>query len=117
VLDRVAQTQTAIRDRDLGQLGAICEADAVSMHVIAMTAIPPTFYWNPGTLAVIHALRRWRNEGLFGYFTIDAGPNVHVLCAQQDAAEIEGRLQELPEVQFTIANGPGAGARVVERTV
>jgi diphosphomevalonate decarboxylase len=117
VLDRVAQTQTAIRDRDLGQLGAICEADAVSMHVIAMTAIPPTFYWNPGTLAVIHALRRWRNEGLFGYFTIDAGPNVHVLCAQQDAAEIEGRLQDLSEVQFTIANGAGAGARVVERRV
>lgn len=113
VLGRVEQTLTAIRDRDLGQLGSICEADAVSMHVVAMTAIPPTFYWNAGTMAVIHALRRWRNEGLFGYFTIDAGPNVHVMCAQGDADEIEQRLQALPEVQFTIANGPGAGARIV----
>lgn len=115
VLGRVEQTLTAIRDRDLGQLGAICEADAVSMHAVAMTAIPPTFYWNAGTMAVIHALRRWRNEGLFGYFTIDAGPNVHVICAQQDAAEIEQRLRALPEVQFTIANGPGAGARIVDQ--
>jgi diphosphomevalonate decarboxylase len=114
VLGRVEQTLTAIRDRDLGQLGVICEADAVSMHVVAMTTVPPTFYWNAGTLAVIHALRRWRNEGLFGYFTIDAGPNVHVICAQQDAAEIEARLQSLPEVQFTIANGPGMGARLIE---
>jgi diphosphomevalonate decarboxylase len=114
VLGRVEQTLTAIRDRDLGQLGTICEADAVSMHAVAMTTIPPTFYWNAGTMAVIHALRRWRNEGLFGYFTIDAGPNVHVICAQQDAAVIEQRLQALPEVQFTIANGPGAGARLVE---
>lgn len=111
---RIEQTLAAIRDRDLGMLGAICEADAVSMHVVAMTAQPPTFYWNAGTLAVIHALHRWRKEGLFGYFTIDAGPNVHVICAQQDAAEIEQRLQALPEVQFTIANGPGPGARLVD---
>lgn len=111
---RVEQTLAAIRDHDLGLLGTVCEADAVSMHVVAMTAQPPTFYWNAGTLAVIHALHRWRKEGLFGYFTIDAGPNVHVICAQQDAAEIERRLQALPEVQFTIANGPGPGARLVD---
>lgn len=111
---RIAHSLTAIRDQNLGQLGAICEADAVSMHVVAMTAQPPTFYWNAGTLAVIHALRSWRNDGLFGYFTIDAGPNVHVICAEADAAEIDRRLQALPEVQFTIRNGPGAGARVVD---
>lgn len=111
---RIEQTLMAIRDRDLGQLGLVCERDAVSMHAVAMTAEPPTFYWNAGTMAVIHALHRWRNEGLFGYFTIDAGPNVHVICAQPDAAEIERRLQALPEVQFTIANGPGPGARLVD---
>lgn len=111
---RVEQTLAAIRDHDLGRLGAICEADAVSMHVVAMTAQPPTFYWNAGTLAVIHALHRWRKDGLLGYFTIDAGPNVHVICAQQDASEIERRLQALPEVQFTIANGPGPGAWLVD---
>ncbi len=113
VAGRIQQSLTAIRDHDLGQLGAVCESDAVSMHVVAMTAQPPTFYWNAGTLAVIHALRQWRNEGLFGYFTIDAGPNVHVICAQADAPELERRLRALPEVQFTIANGPGSGVRIV----
>jgi diphosphomevalonate decarboxylase len=111
---RIQQTLAAIRDHDLGLLGSVCESDAVSMHAVAMTAQPPTFYWNAGTMAVIHALHRWRKDGLFGYFTIDAGPNVHVICAQQDAAEIERRLQALPEVQFTIRNGPGAGARLVD---
>jgi diphosphomevalonate decarboxylase len=111
---RIQQTLAAIRDHDLGLLGSVCEADAVSMHAVAMTAQPPTFYWNAGTMAVIHALHRWRRDSLFGYFTIDAGPNVHVICAQQDAAEIERRLQALPEVQFTIVNGPGAGARLVD---
>lgn len=108
---RVEQTLQAIRDRDLGLLGAVCEADAVSMHAVAMTARPPSFYWLPGTLAVMHALHSWRQDGLFGYWTIDAGPNVHVICAAADASEIEARLNQLPEVQFTIANRPGRGAR------
>ena len=111
---RVEQTLLAIRDRDLGALGAICEADAVSMHVVAMTTIPPTFYWNAGTMAVIHALHRWRDEGLFAYFTIDAGANVHVICAAADRRQVDARLRELPEVQWTIANGPARGAYLVE---
>lgn len=110
---RIEQALMAIRNRDLGSLGLVCETDAVSMHVVAMTTQPPTFYWNAGTMAVIHALRRWRNEGLFGYFTIDAGPNVHVICDRSDADEVAQRLQALPEVQWTIVNGPGVGARIV----
>ena len=112
---RVAEALLAIRDRNLGVLGAICEADAVSMHIVAMTAIPPTFYWNAGTMAVIHALHRWRDEGLFAYFTMDAGANVHVICAAGDAEQVDRRLQSLPEVQWTIANGPARGARLVEK--
>ena len=91
----------------------VCEADAVSLHVVAMTTVPATFYWNPGTLAVVHALHRWRDEGLFAYFTMDAGANVHVICAAEDRDEVDGRLRALPEVQWTIANGPAGGARLV----
>ncbi len=111
---RVAQTLLAIRDHDLGSLGAVCEADAVSLHVVAMTAVPPTFYWNAGTLAVVHALHRWRDEGLFAYFTMDAGANVHVICAAADRMEVDRRLQSLPEVQWTIANGPARGAHLID---
>jgi len=111
---RVEQTLAAICDRNLEQLGAVCEADAISMHVVAMTAQPPTLYWNAGTLAVMHAVRRWRSEGLMSYFTIDAGPNVHVICAAEDADELNRRLQTLAEVQWTIVNHAGPGVRVIE---
>ncbi len=112
---RVEETLLAIRDRNLGLLGAVCEADAVSMHAIAMTTVPPTFYWTAGTLAVMHAILNWRDEGLFAYWTMDAGANVHVICAAADRPEVQQRLEGLPEVQFTIANGPAPGARLVER--
>ncbi len=107
---RITASLAAISERDLSGLGTIAEADAVSLHVIAMTAQPPTFYWRPGTLRVMQAVHAWRKEGLISYWTMDAGANVHVLCAMSDAPEVGQQLEALPEVQFTITNGPGPGA-------
>jgi diphosphomevalonate decarboxylase len=110
---RLDAVRAAIVARDLAALGEAVEADAVSMHAVCMTSRPPSFYWNAGTMAVIHAVRGWRAEGLQSYFTVDAGPNVHVICAAADRAEIERRLQEVPGVLFTLGNGAGTGARVI----
>jgi diphosphomevalonate decarboxylase len=111
---RLAATRAAIAGRDLELLGETMEADAVSMHVVCMTSRPPSFYWNSGTMTVIHAVREWRAAGLYSYFTIDAGSNVHVICAAPDRAEIEQRLAALPGVQFVLGNEVGVGAQVVE---
>lgn len=110
---RLAATRDAIARRDLALLGETIEEDAVSMHVVCMTSNPASFYWNAGTMQVIQAVRGWREQGLESYFTIDAGPNVHVICADTDRAEVERRLGELSLVQFTITNGVGPGARLV----
>jgi diphosphomevalonate decarboxylase len=110
---RLEATRAAIAARDLEALGEAIEADAVSMHAICMTSRPPSFYWSSATLEVIHAVRGWRASGLQAYFTIDAGPNVHVICAAEDCAQVARRLEALPGVQFTIENGVGSGARVL----
>jgi diphosphomevalonate decarboxylase len=111
---RLDAVRAAILARDLAALGEAVEADAVSMHAVCMTSRPPSFYWNAGTMSVIHAVRDWRTDGLQSYFTIDAGPNVHVICAADDRAEVERRLQELPGVLFTIGNFVGSGARIAD---
>jgi diphosphomevalonate decarboxylase len=110
---RIAAVRQAIARRDLELLGTAIEAEAVSMHVVCMTQTPPSWYWSAGTLAVIHAVQAWRAAGLAAYFTIDAGPNVHVICAASDQAEVRRRLGLLPEVAFTLTNGPGHGARLL----
>jgi diphosphomevalonate decarboxylase len=111
---RLNEVREAIFTRDLERLGRAAEADAMSMHVVAMTATPSTMYWQPATLTVMQAVQRWRvQDNLHSYWTIDAGPNVHVICSAKDAPEVEARLCELSAVQWTIANGPGAAARLV----
>jgi diphosphomevalonate decarboxylase len=89
-------------------LGLAVEWDALAMHAVMQTGTPSLLYWQPGTLAVIQAVRRWRDEeGLAAYFTIDAGPNVHVLCAAADAPAVQERLAALPSVVDVLASRPG----------
>lgn len=92
----------ALLDRDFATLGHTTEREAVSMHVVMMTSfvedkdwLSGIYYWQPETLALIHAIQTWRRDGLAVYFTIDAGHNVHLLCEAQHQAELEQALDRL----------------------
>ncbi len=109
----LAQARSAILARDLEALGEVMEQDALAMHAVMMTSRPSLLYWEPGTLAVMHAVRAWRRAGLPVYFTIDAGPNVHVITLPEHAETVRERLQALPEVHDVIVCRTGQEARVL----
>ncbi len=109
----VPAVRAAIQARDLRTLGPLIEQDAIAMHAVMMTSQPALFYWLPETFHVMLSVREWREEGLSAYFTIDAGPNVHVLCEETEAQEVERRLQALPSVRRVLRNCPGPGPRVI----
>ncbi|MEA3345662.1 MAG: diphosphomevalonate decarboxylase [Chloroflexota bacterium] len=112
VPERLERARQAILDRDLAALGEVSEEEAVELHLIAMSSHPPIFYWQPATLALIHRVLAWRSEGLKVYFTIDAGPNVHLLCEKKDAKPIIAALEEMVEVKQIIVNMPGPAAHL-----
>ena len=110
----LAEVRTALADRDLHRLGPVIEQDALAMHAVMMTSIPSLLYWQPGTLEIIHAIRQWREqEGLAAYFTIDAGPNIHVICEAATAPIVQSRLQTLSSVQQIIVSRPGPAPLVL----
>lgn len=112
---RIKQTREAIAKKDLEKLGTCIEQDSTSMHVVMMTSKPPIYYWGSGSMRIMQDLMKWRDEeGLLAYFTLDAGPNIHVICEGKDARRIRGRLNKIPEVQFTIKNKPCEGARITD---
>jgi diphosphomevalonate decarboxylase len=114
VPELLAAVRLGIQARDLAAMGPAVEADALAMHGVMMTSRPPLLYWLPGTVAVLQAVRAWREEGLSVYFTMDAGPNVHCFCQAADAAEVERRLRNLLGVQDVLVSSPGAGVRLVD---
>lgn len=112
---RFQRIRRAILARDLTMLGLALEADAVELHMMAMTSVPPIFYWTPGMVRVIQAAHRWRADGLAVYFTLDAGPNVHLICESKDANQVATLAQKIDDVQQVIVNAPGGAARVIDQ--
>lgn len=94
----------ALASRDLPRFGAALEAEALSLHAIAMTGRPSALYWSPGTVALLQQAQAWRAEGLPVWFTLDAGPNVHLICEGKDAPALEAALRSLDYVEGILAN-------------
>lgn len=103
----------AILKRDFHPFGEEMEREAIRLHVVAMTSEPPLFYWNDTTLRIIQAVQKWRSEGLYSYFTIDAGANVHVIAVGEDASVVERRLRALAGVEDVIHSRVGEGAKLI----
>ncbi len=111
---RLDLCRAAILQRDFAALAEVIEEDSTIMHAVMMTSRPPLFYWQPESLAVMQAVRGWRKAGLPCAFTLDAGPNVHVLCEATAAGQVQARLAELPGVQSVLVAPPGAAAMLMK---
>lgn len=111
--ERFARCKAALLNKDLTIMGPIIEEDAVIMHSIMMTSHPPLYYWAPATLEIIHATARWRADGLPVYFTIDAGPNVHLICVAAYADQVEAAARASPGVTDVLRSGVGGPARLL----
>jgi diphosphomevalonate decarboxylase len=106
---RLDLCRRAILERDFDALAEVSELDSNLMHAVMMTSSPPLFYWQPATLAVVQAVRAARRGGLAVCATIDAGPNIHVICTQGELARASALLAGIPgvrEVRPALAGGP-----------
>ncbi len=112
--ERFHRARRALLARDLKALGTIIEIEAVELHFIAMTSRPPIFYWMPEMVRVIESARAWREGGLPVYFTLDAGPNVHLICEGKDAGTVAENARALEGVKQVIDSGVGGPARIVD---
>ena len=104
-----------ILDKDFTAVGAQAEYNCVKMHSLMFTTRPAIIYWIGATMEIIQNVLAWREEGLECYFTIDAGPNVKVICLEKDEKEINKKLLDLAGVLKTIICRPGDGARLIDK--
>lgn len=85
----LAAIKQAIATQDFTALGRITEANGLKMHATTLAAVPPFTYWSPQSLLAMDLVRQLRATGTECYFTMDAGPNVKVLCRRQDEAAVQ----------------------------
>ncbi|MCX6705624.1 MAG: diphosphomevalonate decarboxylase [Candidatus Woesebacteria bacterium] len=110
---KIREIKLALKNKDFTKFGDILEAEAINMHTVMMTSSPALYYWVPKTLEIILKVIEWRSQGLEVYFTIDAGPNVHIICEEKNVINLKSNLLKLGGVKEILINRPAVGARVI----
>ena len=109
----VADLLQALRKGDLEQFMAITESEALQLHALMMCSDPSFILLKPNTLRIINALRDFRKEtDIPVCFTLDAGPNVHVLYPAHHAELVERFIMD--ELEPYCANGQWIADQVGE---
>lgn len=107
------EMRCAISTKDFQKLGEISEHSCLKMHGLAMSAKPGIVYWNGATISIIHAVRDLRQKNLQCYFSIDAGPQVKIICLPHDAENIENFVTDIPGVKNVIRTMLGPEAKLI----
>jgi len=96
-------------------LGAVIEEEALALHAMMMTSRPGYLLMCPQTVKAIEMLREYRyDKGTPIYFTLDAGPNLHILYPPSVRSEayafiVDELLPQLPGARIVddqMGNGP-----------
>jgi len=104
----------AIAEPDLDTVGSIAEANMLAMHAVMQSTRPALVYWQPATLELLMLAGRLRASGLHAYATVDAGPNVALLCSKADLEAVAARTRHVSGVKRVYKGMPGGPAVFVD---
>jgi diphosphomevalonate decarboxylase len=80
----------ALKSGDLDTFINITESEALQLHALMMCSNPSYILMKPNTLNLINEIREFREETKIPLcFTLDAGPNVHLLYPESEAEKVE----------------------------
>ena len=91
-----------LKTGDLEAFVRIVESEALTLHSMMMTSDPYFLLMKPNTISIIEKIWEFRNKtGIQICFTLDAGPNVHLLYPAENKEEIRLFI-ESELLQFTV---------------
>lgn len=84
-----------LKNGDLTEFMTIAEAEALQLHEMMATSNPPYKLMEPNTMKIIESVRAFRHEtNIPACFTLDAGPNVHLLYPEAYEKQVGDFINE-----------------------
>jgi diphosphomevalonate decarboxylase len=88
--ERTAELVEILKSGDMDAFIQMCESEALTLHAMMMTSMDYYLLVKPGTITAIERLMEFRKESKVPVcFTLDAGPNVHVLYPKAYEVQVE----------------------------
>ena len=92
--ENIKNLLAALKSGDLDTFINITESEALQLHALMMCSNPSFILMKPNTLRIIEEVRTFRNEPQIPLcFTLDAGPNVHLLYPDSEAEKVENFIK------------------------
>lgn len=116
--DNLTKLLLAIKKNNKKDFINIVERDALSLHAMMMTSHPAFMLFEPNTIRIINEVREYREKtGANICYTLDAGPNVHLLYPKNEKAKvmrfIRSNLLQYCEKKRFIEDEVGDGPREI----
>lgn len=84
----------ALQMGDVEKFGQIAEGEALTLHALMMTSNPPYILIKPNTLLLIEKIKTFRADTKLPlYFSLDAGPNLHLLYPKTIQTEVQSFIK------------------------
>ena len=103
----------AILAKDFTKMGQIAESSAMRMHALNLSATPHFNYIEAQSLMAITQVEELRAHGIECYYTMDAGPNVKVICQGKDLQAILAKLKQHFADEQLLVSAAGPGAKII----
>ncbi len=97
--ENIGEMISALKTGDIEKFGIITETEAMTLHALMMCSSPNFILMNPSSLTMINKIKTFREmTKLPLYFTLDAGPNIHLLYPENIKSKVIPFIQsELSE--------------------
>ena len=88
--ENIKNLLSSLKSGDLDTFINITESEALQLHALMMCSNPSFILMKPNTLSLINEIRAFRDETKIPLcFTLDAGPNVHLLYPESEAEKVD----------------------------
>lgn len=113
--ENLIQLYEAMRLGDRARFIEIVENEALSLHALMMASAKGFILMHPDTIRLIAMVQQWRLEsGVAICFTLDAGPNLHLLYFEEDRQKVQafihqqlaGAVSRIKIIDDGCGNGP-----------
>lgn len=112
--EKIELIKKYLKEKNFTKFGELIEAEALELHAIMQTSIPSLIYLLPASLKMMHLIKKWRQESLEAYFTVNTGQDIHLICRKKDVPKLTAFLSQVQEVSKIIVNAPGKGACLIK---
>lgn len=109
--ENINELYLALLTGDQEKFIAVVENEALSLHAMMMTSNPSFILLKPNSLEIINRIRLFREKSQIPVcFTIDAGPNIHLLYFQENELDVKAFIER--ELQQFCENGKWIDDRI-----